>query len=180
MMETPHWSLGLLPPFPSLGQPWRVSSHATLDIESHHLKKPPMALFKLMERQRHVLCDTSDPSQNRIRGEFLSFDGTGSEAGSSAASSCYLCSPGTKQRTSGFLSNTYLDCKPYTSLHNKYSLTKHSSRDAVSSQNPETPCPCHLHPTHRYPLGPGNISFVQRVRQRLLQASHSDRFDKSD
>lgn len=39
-----------------------------------------------------------------------------------------------------------LNCKRYTSLCNKYSFTKHSSGNVVSSQNPETPCPCRLHP----------------------------------
>lgn len=86
------------------------------------------------------------PRQIGTGGEFLYFDGAGGQASISAACTC-LCSPGTKQTTSGFCSNTYLNCKPCTNLHNKYFLTKQSNGDVVSSQDPETPCPCHLHPT---------------------------------
>lgn len=70
-----------------------------------------------------------------------------------------------------FAPTRILNCKPCTNLHNKYFLTKQSNGDVVSSQDPETPCPCHLHPTGT----PRSQTYFSCPRSKALFAKTSQR-----
>lgn len=115
---------------------------------------------KGMGGQCHII-----PRQIGIGGEFLYFDGARGQASSSAACTC-LCSPGTKQRPSGFCSNTYLNCEHCTNLHNISS--QNTTMEMLSLLKIQKP-PARATYIPQAPLGPRHISLVQEVRQCLLR-----------
>lgn len=100
-----------------------------------------MGLFEVnREAKACAECDTSDPSQTESEVNFSPLMAHGALAQLQVASSSLSRH---KQRTSSFLSNTHLDCKPYTSLRNK---TQNTAVEMLSLLKFQRSRLCHLHP----------------------------------
>lgn len=140
-------------------------------MESHHLTLPPTALlFKLMEAKAWVDSATSYPGRLELEVNFSTLMVQGGRQASQLHAPVFALQVQNRQHQA-FAPTRILNCKPCTNLHNKYFLTKQSNGDVVSSQDPETPCPCHLHPTGT----PRSQTYFSCPRSKAVFAKTSQR-----